>query len=38
MDTWPDHGLQALLSGAAFISLAGLALGSRRLRALTAMV
>jgi predicted MFS family arabinose efflux permease len=38
MDTWPDHGLQVLLSGAAFISLAGLALGSRRLRALTAMV
>jgi MFS family permease len=30
MDTWPSHGLQALLSGAAFILLAGLALGPRR--------
>jgi hypothetical protein len=26
MDAWPDHGLQALLSGAAFILLGGLAL------------
>jgi MFS family permease len=26
MDAWPDHGLQALLSGAAFVLLGGLAL------------
>jgi MFS family permease len=30
MDLWPDHGLQALLSGAAFVLLGGLAWGSWR--------
>jgi len=30
MDRWPSHGLQVLLSGAAFVLLAGLAPGSRR--------
>ena len=30
MDAWPHHGLQALLSGAAFLLLAGLALGAIR--------
>jgi MFS family permease len=28
MDLWPDHGLQSLLSGAAFVLLGGLAWGS----------
>jgi MFS family permease len=30
MDVWPHHGLQGLLSGAAFLLLAGLALGAIR--------
>jgi MFS family permease len=30
MDAWPHHGLQGLLSGAAFLLLAGLALGAIR--------
>ena len=30
MDVWPDHGLQFLLSGAAFLLLAGLVWGSWR--------
>jgi len=33
MDLWPDHGLQSLLSGAAFVLLGGLVWGSRRRRA-----
>jgi len=33
MDLWPDHGLQSLLSGAAFVLLGELAWGSWRRRA-----
>jgi MFS family permease len=32
MDLWPDHGLQSLLSGAAFVLLAGLGWGAWRRR------
>jgi hypothetical protein len=30
MDAWPGHGLQVLLSAAAFLLVAGLALGAIR--------